>query len=187
MNGFAKKGQLVFLHISNFREVKRVPDVINTFYGVQKEVNSILVLVGEGPVLNSAKEQVKELGIVDKVKFLGKQEDIVTFLNCADIFLFPSEIESFGLAPLEAMACEIPVVGSRSGGMPEVVEDGVNGFLCDVGDINTLTAKALELARSKSLRKKMGQAGRKRALEFFHPNIILPQYEAAYHEAIRLC
>jgi len=185
--GLAQEDEIVFLHISNFREVKRVPDVIETFYGVQKQIKSILVLVGEGPVLADAKAQVQALGISQRVKFLGKQEDVVTILKCADIFLFFSDTESFGLAALEAMACEVPVVGSRSGGMVEVLEDGIQGYLCEVGDISALIEKSLRLAKSKELRLKMGQAGRRRALGKFNPSVIVPLYEQVYIEAMNNC
>ena len=184
---FAKADQVIYFHLSNFRPVKRIPDVINTFAETIKEVDGVLLLAGEGPASSQAREMVRDLGIQDRVSFLGKQEDIVTFLNLADVFLFPSEVESFGLATLEAMACEKPVVASRSGGIPEVVEHEVTGFLADVGDLKSLVEASVVLGKSESLRHKMGTAGRRRGMEKFHPDIILPQYEAAYREAVECC
>jgi len=183
---FAKPEQIIYIHISNFRPVKRVADVIRIFAKVREEVDGVLVLVGEGPMLRDAKELAVELGVQSHVRYLGKQLDIVSILGCSDVLLFPSESESFGLAPLEAMACEVPVVATRTGGVPEVVTHGVDGFLAEVGDVNTMSMHAVELGRSRSLRIEMGKAGRKAAEEHFHPNTIIPQYEKLYEEAIRL-
>lgn len=183
---FSRDNQVVYLHISNFRKVKRIPDVIQAFYLIQKQVDGVLVMVGEGPMVSQAKDMVKELGIKDRVKFLGKQEDVATFFSCADILLFPSEEESFGLAALEAMACKVPVIASCSGGIPEVVDDGGCGYLVAVGDVDTMAQKGIELGQSSEKRRAMGRAGRLRAEALFHPDIILPQYEDIYEEAVRL-
>lgn len=134
-------------------------------------------------MLREAKELAAQLGVQKHVRYLGKQLDIVSILGCADALLFPSETESFGLAPLEAMSCEVPVVATRAGGIPEVVEHGVSGFLAPVGDVDAMAAHAVTLAKSKELRKEMGRAGRKAAEARFHPDIIIPQYEAIYREA----
>lgn len=183
---FARPEQIIYIHISNFRPVKRVGDVIRIFAQVRKEVDGVLVLVGEGPMLREAKDLAVEFNIQQHVRYLGKQLDIVSILGCSDVLLFPSESESFGLAPLEAMACQVPVVATRTGGVPEVVTHGLNGFLADVGDVDTMARHAVELGLNKVLRTEMGRAGRKAAEESFHPDIIIPQYEALYREALAL-
>jgi len=182
-SNFAGPSQVVYIHVSNFRPVKRIPDVIKIFAKAREQVDGVLVLVGEGPMLREAKELATQLGVQQHVRYLGKQLDIVSILGCADVLLFPSEVESFGLAPLEAMACEVPVVASLSGGIPEVVEHLVSGFLAPVGDVETMASYAVELGRSKELRVAMGKAGRKAAEDHFHPDIIIPKYEAIYREA----
>lgn len=181
---FARPEQTVYIHISNFRPVKRIPDVIRIFAKVREEVDGVLVMVGEGPMLREAKELAVALGVQQHVRYLGKQLDIVSILGCADVLLFPSESESFGLAPLESMACEIPVVATRAGGIPEVVTHGVNGFLSEVGDVDSMAADAIRLGRSKAMRAEMGKAGRAAAEADFHPERIVPQYEALYAKAI---
>jgi N-acetyl-alpha-D-glucosaminyl L-malate synthase BshA len=181
---FAKADQVVFLHVSNFRPIKRVGDVVRIFAEARKRVDAVLLLVGEGPSLREARELSESLGVQDSVKFLGKQMDVTGILSAADILLFPSEEESFGLAPLEAMACEIPVVAASSGGIPEVVRHGECGYLARVGDVKSMAAYSVELALSKEKRVQMGKAGRRIAEANFHPDVILPQYEALYQEAI---
>jgi L-malate glycosyltransferase len=181
---FARPEQPIYIHISNFRPVKRIPDVIKIFAKVRETVDGVLVLVGEGPMLREAKELAVSLGVQQHVRYLGKQLDIVSILGCSDVLLFPSESESFGLAPLESMACEIPVVASRAGGIPEVVTHGKDGFLCEVGDVDGMAGYAAQLGRSKEMRVEMGKAGRKSAEASFHPERIVPQYEALYAKAI---
>jgi L-malate glycosyltransferase len=181
---FAKPDQPVYIHVSNFRPVKRIPDVIRIFAKIREEVDGVLVLVGEGPMLREAKELAIQLGVQQHVRYLGKQLDIVSILGCSDVLLFPSESESFGLAPLEAMACEIPVVATRAGGIPEVVTHNVNGFLADIGDVDTMARHAVDLGKSREMRIHMGKAGRKSAEASFHPNRIVPQYEALYAKAL---
>jgi N-acetyl-alpha-D-glucosaminyl L-malate synthase BshA len=181
---FARPEQPIYIHISNFRAVKRIPDVIRIFAKVRETVDGVLVLVGEGPMLREAKELAVSLGVQQHVRYLGKQLDIVSILGCSDVLLFPSESESFGLAPLESMACEIPVVATRAGGIPEVVTHGKDGFLCEVGDVDGMAAHAARLGRSKELRVEMGKAGRKSAEASFHPDLIVPQYEALYAKAM---
>jgi N-acetyl-alpha-D-glucosaminyl L-malate synthase BshA len=181
---FARPDQIVYIHVSNFRPVKRIPDVIKIFAKVREEVDGVLVLVGEGPMLREAKELAAKLGVQQHVRYLGKQLDIVSILGCSDVLLFPSEVESFGLAPLEAMACEIPVVATRSGGIPEVVTDGVDGFLAEVGDVDAMAKHAIALGKSRQMRAAMGKAGRKSAEASFHPDRIVPQYEALYAKAL---
>ncbi len=181
---FARPAQPVYIHVSNFRPVKRIPDVIKIFAKVREELDAVLLLVGEGPMLRDAKELAAKLGVQQHVRYLGKQLDIVSLLGCSDVLLFPSEVESFGLAPLEAMACQIPVVATHSGGIPEVVTHGVNGFLSAVGDVDDMAKHAVALGRSREMRAAMGKAGRKAAEESFHPDLIVPQYEALYAKAL---
>lgn len=181
---FATSSQVVYIHVSNFRPVKRIPDVIRIFAKAREQIDGVLVLVGEGPMLREAKELAAQLGVQKHVRYLGKQLDIVSILGCADVLLFPSEVESFGLAPLEAMACELPVIASNSGGIPEVVTHGVDGFLAPVGDVDAMAAHAVELGRNKEMRAAMGKAGRKAAMTRFHPDLIVPQYEALYKRAL---
>ena len=182
---FARPDQPIYIHVSNFRPVKRILDIIQIFARVRKSVDAVLLMVGEGPLLREARELAGKLGISKHVKFLGKQEDIVTLLSSSDVLLFPSETESFGLAPLEAMACEMPVIASESGGIPEVV-DASCGFLAPVGDTENMAKHAIELGLSADLRAKMGKAGRLIAESKFHSDIIIPQYEAIYQEAMTL-
>lgn len=183
---FAQPDQILFLHISNFRKVKRILDVVRIFAHAAEDVDGVLLMVGEGPQTREARSLAAELGIQDRVRFLGNQEDVSDILACSDVLLFPSEVESFGLAALEAMASEMPVLAYRSGGIPEVVEDSVTGYLADLGDSAALGRRALELGRDPGLRKRMGTAGRKRALSLFGPEQIVPQYEACYRKAIEL-
>ena len=182
-SNFAKPEQPIYIHISNFRPVKRVGDVIRVFAKVRESLDGVLVLVGEGPLLREAKDLASRLGVEKHVRYLGKQLDMSGILGCSDVLLFPSESESFGLAPLEAMACGVPVVATRVGGIPEVVTHGLNGFLAEVGDVETMARHAIELGQSKDLRVRMGTEGRKAAEKSFHPDNIVPQYEALYELA----
>jgi len=139
----AKGDERFVMHISNFRAVKRVTDVVRVFKKIADQVPARLIMVGDGPERLSAVGVAKQLGIDDKIKHLGEQEDIERILPCADLVIQPSEHESFGLVALEAMACEVPVIGTASGGICEVVEHGVTGFLCEVGDIDAMAEYAV--------------------------------------------
>lgn len=174
----------IIMHISNFRPVKRVTDVIRAFKKIQDRVNARLVMVGEGPERMAAVGVAKQLGIADKVKFLGTTENIQSILPCADLVFQPSEHESFGLAHLEAMACEIPVLATDSGGVREVVEDGVTGYLCEVGDTDTMAALAIKILTNDSLAREMGRRGRERAIRMFDQNKAIGAYEALYEELL---
>jgi N-acetyl-alpha-D-glucosaminyl L-malate synthase BshA len=178
-------GRKVFLHISNFRPVKRVGDVVKTFAAaVAMGIDGILVLAGEGPDLGVALDTAQVLGVRDRIRLLGVVDDVSRIIPQADIFLFPSDGESFGLAPLEALLCEVPVVGARAGGLPEVVEDGVCGFLHPVGDVAAMAESCRRILVEPGLREAMGRAGRERGIRLFSPDSILPQYEAIYQEQI---
>ena len=174
----------VLLHISNFRPVKRVEDVIRTFERIQRDVPSMLFMIGDGPDREKAVRLARELGVCSKVRFLGKQNGIENFLGHADLFFMPSDHESFGLAALEAMACETPVIASRSGGLCEVIEDGVTGALEAVGDVEAMAARAVEILQRPPLHQRMAKAARQRAIERFSIDKIVSQYERLYAETI---
>jgi N-acetyl-alpha-D-glucosaminyl L-malate synthase BshA len=181
---FAKRGQVVYMHSSNFRPVKRVEDVVKVFARTVEKVDGVLVMIGEGPTQRAARELAQKLGVLDRVRFLGNQMDVAGLMGCGDVFLFPSETESFGLAPLEAMASEMPVIASHSGGIPEVVTHGEVGYLTEVGDVDAMAAHAIELGLSEELRARMGRAGRARAETVFPASKAADEYEAVYREAI---
>lgn len=176
----APNNERILLHISNFRPVKRIQDVIHVFNLVQKQQPSVLVMVGDGPEKDAANELVRSLGLRDKVKFVGKQDDIEYYMSCADAFLFPSEYESFGLAALEAMSCELPVISSNGGGLGEVMKNGETGFLSNVGDVEQMAAHALQVLQNPELGRKIGQQARAAVLSKYLPELIIPQYEALY-------
>lgn len=177
---FAASNEPVFLHVSNFRAVKCVPDVIRTFALVCARRPSRLLLVGDGPDLQPAMELARELGVGDRVTAVGECEDARPYFSIADLFLFPSAGESFGLAAAEAMACEVPVIGARVGGLPEVVEEGQSGLLFPVGDCEAMAGGALKLLADEPKLRAMGANGRRRMIERFSPDLIIPQYETLY-------
>lgn len=176
----AETGEKVIMHISNFRPVKRVTDVIRVFKKVLDHVPARLVMIGDGPERISAVGVAKQLDVADRVDFLGVQEQIESLIPCADLMCQPSEHESFGLVPLEAMACEVPVLATASGGICEVVADGVCGYLCEVGDIETMAARALDILTSPGRGREMGRQGRERARRLFSKETIVSQYEDLY-------
>ncbi len=179
---FADDHENIIMHVSNFRPVKRVTDVIRVFKKVLERVPARLVMVGEGPERMAAMGVAKQLGVVDRIRFLGNHENIEEILPCADLVFQPSEHESFGLVPLEAMACRVPVLATASGGITEVVEDGVTGYLCEVGDTEAMTQRAIEVLTNPEASKAMGERGRERALTRFNRNDIVGEYEALYAE-----
>ncbi|MDZ4748055.1 MAG: N-acetyl-alpha-D-glucosaminyl L-malate synthase BshA [Saprospiraceae bacterium] len=179
----APDGEKILVHTSNFRKVKRIEDVIKTFEIVQKKIPSKLLLVGDGPERPRLERMTRELGLYDHVRFLGKQDAIEEILAVADLFLIPSSNESFGLAALEAMACEVPVISSNAGGLPEVNIHGVTGCVAEVGDYEAMAKHALMLLEDEIMLKQYS----KRALEQarkFDISIILPQYEAYYEKVV---
>ncbi|MBA4055582.1 MAG: N-acetyl-alpha-D-glucosaminyl L-malate synthase BshA [Marivirga sp.] len=171
-------GEALIVHTSNFRKVKRVPDVIRIFANIHNEIPSKLLMIGDGPERTKAEAQCRELGICDDVRFLGKLEAVEEVLSVADLFLMPSEKESFGLAALEAMACEVPIISSNTGGLPELNVQGVTGFLSPVGDVEDMTRKALFVLDKDNL-PKFKENALKRAKEFDITQI-LPLYEEYY-------
>jgi len=184
-DGFVRPGEKLFGHISNFRPVKRVLDVMEVFLRVQREAPAKLVMIGDGPERSRAEAFSREHRITDRVLFLGNVPELEEVVAALDLFLLPSETESFGMAALEALASEVPVIASRAGGLPEVVADGVTGYLLPVGDVEAMAARALELVRNDELRKEMGRAGRQRAIELFHVDRIVPQYLAFYESVMQ--
>ena len=180
---YIKKGDKVISHISNFRPVKKIQNIIKAFCKISREVQSKLLLVGEGPEAARCKIMVEKLKLEDKVFFLGRYDDIIPVLSASDLYMLPSKSESFGLSALEALSCSVPVIGTNTGGLPEVVIDGQCGYLCDPNDIKSLANRATEILCSEELAKKMGREARKRA-KLFDSSIIVPQYINYYNEVL---
>ncbi|MDA7558357.1 N-acetyl-alpha-D-glucosaminyl L-malate synthase BshA [Flavobacteriaceae bacterium] len=182
----ASDNEKIITHISNFRPVKRIKDVINTFFHIQKEIPSKLMMVGEGPEKESAELLCEKLGIEDKVLFFGKSHEIDKILCFSDLFLLPSETESFGLAALEAMASGVPVISSNSGGIPEVNKHGVSGYLSAVGDTKEMVHHALSILRDDSLLAMFKENAKAEARQFDIHKIV-PFYESIYKKAMTNC
>lgn len=180
----APNGEKVILHASNFRKVKRIADVIYTFNKIQKAIPSKLLLVGDGPERHMAEELCRELGIFEETRFVGKQQDMEDIYAIADLFLLPSEYESFGLAALEAMAAETPVVATNAGGIPEIITHNKNGFLSDVGDVENMSQQAISLLGNNNLLQAFSTAARKQA-ETFDIHKVVPQYESLYEQVLK--
>ena len=176
----------VLMHISNFRAVKRVRDVVRIFAKVAAETPSVLVMVGDGPERPAAEDEARALGVTNSVFFLGKIETVAPLLASADVFLLPTSSESFGLSALEAMASGVPVVGSDSGGLPEVVTNGVTGLLYPVGDVDSMAAGVLSIITHPSRQADMGAAGAEDARKRFALDTVVSQYEELYRSALKL-
>jgi N-acetyl-alpha-D-glucosaminyl L-malate synthase BshA len=170
----------VLMHISNFRPVKRIKDVVRIFAQVDKTVPSVLVMVGDGPDRLDAEQEARRLGVERHVRFLGKIDQVAPLLAAADLFLLPSQSESFGLSALEALASGTPVIGSRAGGLPEVVRDGETGILCEIGDVDGMAAAGLSLLRDAATWQRMSRAAAADARERFAMNDIVGRYEHLY-------
>ncbi len=184
-SAFAAPGQKVLLHVSNLRPVKRVLDVVRIFERVSREVDALLLMVGEGPERSSAQALGRRLGLQDRIRFLGARgQGIEEITAMADVVLLPSELESFGLSALEAMACAVPVVGSDAGGLPEVVKHTESGFLLPVGDVEGMAARTLEILKDDERRREMGKAGRHRAESLFSAERVVARYEAMYERVL---
>ena len=177
---YAGCGEILVGHLSNFRPVKRIPDVIRTFHLLQRQVRARLLMIGEGVELEPARDLARELGIAGRVHFAGPATKVGELLAQLDLFLLPSESESFGLAALEAMACGVPVVCTNTGGIPEVVENGVTGLLCDVGDYTCMAHSAVALLRDRPRYEAMRRAAREKAVERFPAERVVGEYEAVY-------
>lgn len=179
----APNGEFLLAHTSNFRKVKRVEDVLSVFNIVSKKLPSKLLLIGDGPERINIEKQCREMDLCDKVVFLGKLEPIEEILSVCDLFLLTSESESFGLAALEAMACEVPVISSNSGGLPELNINGETGYTSNVGDVEEMAANALKILSSPEVHHKFKTAAFERS-KLFGLDVIMPQYEKLYEEVI---
>lgn len=179
-----RPGEKLVMHISNFRPVKRVRDVVRIFHRLQREISARLVLVGDGPDRPEAAFEAESLGISDRVVFLGKQDSVAELLACADLFLLPSESESFGLVALEAMAAGVPVIASDTGGLPEVVIDGETGYLAPVGDVEAMADAGAAVLADAGIWSRMSEAARRRAEERFGVDRVVPQYEQFYNRVL---
>ena len=180
---FIDKDDKVIMHISNFRPVKRIDNIIRVFYSVSREVKSKLILIGDGPDICKIRDMVSELGLEDKVKFLGIQENIIPLLNISDLYMLPSKSEGFGLSALEALSCEVPVIGTNIGGLKEVVQHGKSGFIFDPEDIDSMIEAAVKILSSDDARIQMGGEARKRA-KLFDGRVIVPQYLKYYEKVL---
>lgn len=181
---WAKPGERVIVHVSNFRPVKRVLDVLEVYLKVREAMPARLLLIGDGPDRARIEQRCREVGCCDRVIFLGNLPAVEEVLTGADLFLLPSSSESFGLAALEALACEVPVVASNAGGIPEVVEHGVNGLLYPVGDVEGMAAGAIELLGDPVRHRTFARRARERAVERFREPAIVAQYRALYERVL---
>jgi N-acetyl-alpha-D-glucosaminyl L-malate synthase BshA len=176
-------GHKVLVHVSNFREVKRVPDVVRIFAKVREKLPAVLILAGDGPQRPETEQVAEQLGVAKDVRFLGKVDAVAELLHMGDLYLLPSRSESFGLSALEAMACGVPVVGSRVGGLTEVVIDGETGALEPVEDLDTMAARAIGILTDDGMHSRMRAAGIERAKEFATDKIV-PMYEDLYRRVL---
>lgn len=179
----APEGEKILAHVSNFRAVKRVQDVVSIFDRVKKQIPSKLLMIGDGPDRLKVEEQARNLGIYDDIRFLGKQEQISEILSITDLFLLPSETESFGLSALEAMACGVPVISTNAGGLPEINVQGKTGFLSNVGDVDDMSKNAIHILNDSDRLLHFKKAAISHARKFEKQHII-PQYEKLYQEVL---
>ena len=180
--GLAPPGHRVITHVSNFREVKRVRDVVRVFSRIRRAIPATLIMIGDGPDRDDAEKEAVELKVAESVRFLGRLGNVANLLQASDLFLLPSQSESFGLAALEAMACAVPVVSTRAGGIPELVEDGLSGILEPPGSVEAMARRSVELFRDADRFNAMRQAALERARQFSADQVV-PRYEAVYREA----
>lgn len=183
-NRFSPNNERVLVHTSNFRAVKRVTDVIRIFDIVRKKIPSRLVLVGDGPDRSNCELLARELGIHELIHFMGKQSDLVEIHSAADVFLMPSQQESFGLSALEAMACEVPVVASSVGGLPELVAHNQTGYVAEFGDVERMAKYVIELLTNENKRLLFAKESRKRAVELFNIDKVVDEYEQYYAKVL---
>jgi len=181
---YAAPEEALFVHLSNFRPVKRATDVVHTFAKVTRGLPARLMLIGDGPDTSEAERLAVSYGIKNRIHFLGKQDSVENLLSLADLMLMPSEMESFGLAALEAMACGVPVIATRVGGVPDVVRDGVDGYLVDVGDAASLGERLADLANDPAMREEMGREGRERVLERYAVSRLVDDIDKLYRELL---
>ena len=183
--GLARDGEALIVHVSNFRPVKRIPDVLAIFDSIRREIPARLLLIGDGPLRSLAERLAREGGFEDRTTFLGNVAAIETILPATRLMLLPSDAESFGLAALEAMACGVPVIGSAAGGLPEVIEEGKTGYLRPVGDVASMAKCGLELLRDEARWKRFSAACRGRAEQVFPEGGIVRRYRELYEKTLR--
>jgi N-acetyl-alpha-D-glucosaminyl L-malate synthase BshA len=181
---FAEPGEALLVHLSNFRPVKRVGDVVEVFARVAQAMPARLMLIGDGPDRSTAEYLARKHGVQDRIHFLGKQDNVNELLPVADLMVMPSEMESFGLAALESMACRVPAIATRVGGVPELIDDGVNGLLFEIGNVDGMAAAAAALLRSPERLEAMRGAARKKAQDEFCAYTIIGNYEAYYRRVL---
>ncbi len=181
---FAENGEHLLVHLSNFRPVKRVQDAVEVFARVSRALPARLMLIGDGPDRSFAEQLALRYNIQDRIYFLGKQDNVNELLPLADLMLMPSEMESFGLAALEAMACGVPAIATRVGGVPELIDDQVNGLLFDVGDVDSMATAAISLFRDDARLSTLATAARKTAQNHFCSSRIIPLYEQYYERVL---
>ena len=181
---FASAEEKLLVHLSNFRPVKRVLDVIEVFARVANAMPAKLMLIGDGPDRSAAEHLAVRYGVQDRIHFLGKQDDVHELIPLADLLLMPSQMESFGLAALEGMSCSVPVIATRVGGVPELVDDNINGLLFEVGDVDAMAAAAIELLQDSDRLAAMSMAARRTAEERFSTTSIIPLYEDYYRRVL---
>jgi N-acetyl-alpha-D-glucosaminyl L-malate synthase BshA len=172
------------VHVSNFRPVKRVDAAIDVFRLIRRRVRARFVLIGDGPVRAEIEQRVADYGLSGDVVFAGEQHDLVPWLSVADLFLLPSAQESFGLAALEAMACELPVVASKVGGLPEIIEDGVTGFVCPPDAIEMMAERGIALLTDPTLHESVARTAAQIVRERYCTDLVVPQYEAEYESVL---
>lgn len=173
----------LLMHMSNFRPVKRVDAVLDVFRIVRSQVPARLVMIGDGPDRPMVEQRARDYGLADHITFAGEAHDPVRWLSVADVFLMPSAQESFGLAALEAMACEVPVIASNAGGLPEIVNDGVNGYVCDLDALDEMASHVVRLLDDETMRRAMGRRGAALVRERYCSERIVPLYEQVYDHA----
>jgi N-acetyl-alpha-D-glucosaminyl L-malate synthase BshA len=181
---YAEPSERLLVHLSNFRPVKRIRDVVEVFARVARAMPARLMLIGDGPDRSVAEYLALQHKIQDRVHFIGKQDNVNELLPLADLMLMPSEMESFGLAALEAMACGVPAIATDVGGVPELIEDGRNGLLFGVGDVDSMAAAAIALLRDDGRLRQMSEAGRKTAQDHFCASRVIPLYEEYYERVL---
>ena len=181
---WAPGGEPILMHLSNFRPVKRVTDAVETFAQVRAKMPAKLVLIGDGPERGAAEYLVRKKKLQKDVHFLGKQDQVYRLLSEADLFLLPSQLESFGLAALEAMACEVPVIATNVGGLPEVVEHGRDGYLVEPQDVATAARYAVDILSRSDRGREMGKLARVNARKKFCANDVIPAYERYYQRVL---
>jgi N-acetyl-alpha-D-glucosaminyl L-malate synthase BshA len=183
-NKLVDRGEKVLIHVSNFRPVKRVQDVIKIFHLVRQKIPAKLFLVGDGPDRSNCEKLARELDLTSHIRFLGKQGELIPLLSASDLFLMPSQSESFGLSALEAMACEIPVISTSVGGLPELIVHGETGYIAEIGDIDRMAKYAIDLLTNEARYKMFAAASRKRAVEVFSADKVIDQYEKYYEQVL---